>query len=190
MKRWRCPKCGGVRLAPSAPRADDVRRFCLPCSEKGGRLVERVCVVREAAQARAAAEREEAREANARAREEAREARAAEERDRRPLSVDELSETLSVPAAWAMTWVVARERGPWAGAVLRVPVTLVSFSDGGRSAVFRREDTGREVRAAVRPSERICWVRHFVQIEGWGIRQNVLIQLANEAPEARGAKNV
>jgi hypothetical protein len=39
--RWKCPNgCGGV-LAPTRPRKDDVRRYCLPCSKKTGRLVER-----------------------------------------------------------------------------------------------------------------------------------------------------
>lgn len=39
---WRCPKCtNGVR-APSRPRRDDVRRYCLTCSVETGRLVERV----------------------------------------------------------------------------------------------------------------------------------------------------
>jgi len=43
MKRWVCPLCGSGKLAPSRPRKDDTRRFCLPCSEKTGRLVERTC---------------------------------------------------------------------------------------------------------------------------------------------------
>ena len=30
-------------LAPSKPRRDDVRRFCLPCSAETGRMVERTC---------------------------------------------------------------------------------------------------------------------------------------------------
>lgn len=42
-KRWVCPTCGGGVLAPSRPRKDDVRRYCLPCSKKTGRLVERTC---------------------------------------------------------------------------------------------------------------------------------------------------
>lgn len=43
LRRWICPKCGGGALAPSKPRRDDVRRYCLPCSTKTGRLVERTC---------------------------------------------------------------------------------------------------------------------------------------------------
>lgn len=40
---WRCPKCqSGVR-APSKPRRDDARRYCLDCTAKTGRLVERTC---------------------------------------------------------------------------------------------------------------------------------------------------
>lgn len=40
--RWKCESCGHGLLAPSKPRRDDVRRYCLPCSAETGRLVERV----------------------------------------------------------------------------------------------------------------------------------------------------
>lgn len=40
--RWRCEMCGDGLLAPSRPRRNDVRRYCLPCSAKRGTLVERV----------------------------------------------------------------------------------------------------------------------------------------------------
>lgn len=40
--RWKCKECGEGLLASSRPRKDDVRRYCLPCSAKSGRLVERV----------------------------------------------------------------------------------------------------------------------------------------------------
>lgn len=43
MKRWRCPNCGSGKLAPGRARKDDTRRYCLPCSERTGRLVERAC---------------------------------------------------------------------------------------------------------------------------------------------------
>lgn len=39
--RWKCPQCDSGALAPSRPRRDDVRRYCLTCSAKTGRLVER-----------------------------------------------------------------------------------------------------------------------------------------------------
>ena len=39
--RWICPDCGNGRLAPTRPRREDVRRYCLPCSEATGKLVER-----------------------------------------------------------------------------------------------------------------------------------------------------
>lgn len=39
--RWVCPSCEQGKLAPSRPRRDDVRRYCLSCSAKTGRLVER-----------------------------------------------------------------------------------------------------------------------------------------------------
>lgn len=40
--RWTCLTCNKGGLAPTKPRRDDVRRYCLPCSAKTGRLVERV----------------------------------------------------------------------------------------------------------------------------------------------------
>lgn len=39
--RWECPEHGGAILAPTRLRKIDVRRYCLPCSEKAGVLVER-----------------------------------------------------------------------------------------------------------------------------------------------------
>jgi len=38
---WMCPECGSTKRAPKAPRMNDVRRYCLPCSESTGYLVER-----------------------------------------------------------------------------------------------------------------------------------------------------
>lgn len=40
--RWSCPLCSSGVLAPSRPRKVDVRRWCLACSEKTGKLIERV----------------------------------------------------------------------------------------------------------------------------------------------------
>lgn len=71
MKIWRCPMCleSGVR-APTAMRRDDVRRFCLDCSQRTGFLVSRVNVT--------AANRKAAREAKERTdRDNARQAREA-----------------------------------------------------------------------------------------------------------------
>jgi hypothetical protein len=53
--RWKCPQCGAGILAPTKPRKDDVRRYCLPCSAKGGRLVERVAPALEAMREKRAA---------------------------------------------------------------------------------------------------------------------------------------
>lgn len=50
-RRWVCPVCGKGALAPSRPRKDDVRRYCLPCSTKTGRLVLRVAPAVEKARA-------------------------------------------------------------------------------------------------------------------------------------------
>jgi len=40
--RWKCPICNDGLLAPMKPRRNDVRRYCLPCSAKSGRLVDRL----------------------------------------------------------------------------------------------------------------------------------------------------
>lgn len=40
--RWKCPLCNSGLLAPSRPRKNDVRRYCLSCSGDTGKLVERV----------------------------------------------------------------------------------------------------------------------------------------------------
>lgn len=50
--RWKCERCGDGLLAPSKPRRDDVRRFCLPCSSETGRLVERIAPALEQHRAR------------------------------------------------------------------------------------------------------------------------------------------
>jgi len=49
LRRWKCPVCGDVALAPQRPRKRDVRRYCLSCSAKTGRLVDRFCPVLTAA---------------------------------------------------------------------------------------------------------------------------------------------
>ena len=46
-KRFVCPLCEDTRLAPSRMARDDVRRFCLGCSERTGKLVARVSPVLE-----------------------------------------------------------------------------------------------------------------------------------------------
>lgn len=40
--RWKCEVCDSGLLAPTKPRMNDVRRYCLPCSSKTGKLVQRV----------------------------------------------------------------------------------------------------------------------------------------------------
>jgi predicted RNA-binding Zn-ribbon protein involved in translation (DUF1610 family) len=50
--RWKCPNCGDGILAPQRPRLDDVRRYCLPCSSKSGKLVERIAPALEAQRTR------------------------------------------------------------------------------------------------------------------------------------------
>jgi hypothetical protein len=68
--RWQCPKCGDGKLAPRRPRRNDTRRYCLPCSDKTGRLVQRQAPSLERLRQKAA---EEAREAALDARAEAQE---------------------------------------------------------------------------------------------------------------------
>jgi hypothetical protein len=50
--RWKCERCGDGLLAPSKPRRNDVRRYCLPCSSETGRLVERIAPALEQHRAR------------------------------------------------------------------------------------------------------------------------------------------
>jgi len=42
-RTWVCPQCEDAVRAPSVPRKDDVRRYCLPCSKRTGKLVQRTC---------------------------------------------------------------------------------------------------------------------------------------------------
>lgn len=39
--RWHCPNGCAALMGPTKPRADDTRRYCLPCSAATGRLVRR-----------------------------------------------------------------------------------------------------------------------------------------------------
>lgn len=60
--RWVCETCGSGKLGPQRPRKDNVVRYCLPCSEKTGRLVQRAAPAvqkrREAQAEKAKAKRE------------------------------------------------------------------------------------------------------------------------------------
>lgn len=72
--RWSCPTCDDTVLAPTKPRTDDTRRYCLPCSAKKGRLVRRVALALEKARmVREAARKERVRKtaSSKRAREDA-----------------------------------------------------------------------------------------------------------------------
>ena len=57
--RWKCPTCGHGLLAPTRPRRNDVRRYCLPCSSKAGVLVERIAPALDAQRNRRDAQRRE-----------------------------------------------------------------------------------------------------------------------------------
>ena len=54
MIKWVCLKCNSTKLGPSRPRKDDTVRYCLGCSEKSGRLVERMAPTLEKKRMRAA----------------------------------------------------------------------------------------------------------------------------------------
>lgn len=54
MARWRCQNCGDASNAPEKIRKNNVKRYCLPCSELTGKLVERVCIATVSRQAKAA----------------------------------------------------------------------------------------------------------------------------------------
>lgn len=68
MVRWICPDCGSGVNGPERPRQDDVRRYCLTCSGRTGRLIRRVAPRLERERAERAA-RQHARERSARERE-------------------------------------------------------------------------------------------------------------------------
>ena len=59
MPKWLCPTCGSVKIASSRPRRDDIRRYCVSCSESTGRLVARTCPILDAKRERRAAERKD-----------------------------------------------------------------------------------------------------------------------------------
>lgn len=63
-RRWECPRCDrpGV-LGPGRMRKDDIRRFCVPCSEDTGRLVARACPALDRQRERKAAIQQEKRQA-------------------------------------------------------------------------------------------------------------------------------
>lgn len=42
-KRWVCPICNVGKLGGQRPAKDNIIRYCLPCSEKTGKLVLRIC---------------------------------------------------------------------------------------------------------------------------------------------------
>jgi hypothetical protein len=57
--KWHCPLAAhSAVLAPTKPRRDDVRRYCLACSEATGRLVPRIALALEKARAKRAEIRE------------------------------------------------------------------------------------------------------------------------------------
>jgi hypothetical protein len=60
VKIWRCPLCDDGKRAPARMRRDNALRYCLTCSGKTGKLVERVCPSAAAERERREAERKAA----------------------------------------------------------------------------------------------------------------------------------
>lgn len=58
-RRWVCGECNDGVLAPSKPRRDDVRRYCLDCSKRTGKLIERTCPALDRERAASTAKRTE-----------------------------------------------------------------------------------------------------------------------------------
>jgi hypothetical protein len=110
MKRWICPLCAGGKLAPSKPRRDDARRYCLACSEKTGRLVERTCPALDSErEARAEAAKAKAGKAAERRKATRSVAKAA---DRSKLTIDGAYLPERVPSYWHVLCDEARKAAP------------------------------------------------------------------------------
>lgn len=104
MRRWTCPTCNTTVHAPERPRRDDVRRYCLPCSQRSGRLVERRALAAERERA-AKAERADARRlASGQA------AKAAEQ-DRLTMTGVYLAEPVHLPTEAKRLWNLSTLRG-------------------------------------------------------------------------------
>lgn len=164
LRRWKCPRCGGGVLAPSRPRRDDVRRYCLDCSKATGRLVERTSpsVERERAQSSTAAAAKRRAKASTAAKRRA-DAKAAEKArlDARFLRRSLVTgETVDLRRELPRVWRAARKVEP---RLSETPPTLVAIHGGGSYAV----KYGHEIRLG-----RSCdWhtlvheVAHFVQFK-------------------------
>jgi len=46
-RRWACPTCEHTHLAPGGMRKVNLLRYCVPCSQQAGKLIERVCAAAE-----------------------------------------------------------------------------------------------------------------------------------------------
>lgn len=125
MKRWVCPECGASKLAPVRPRRDDVRRYCLPCSEQTGRLVERSAPSLERARTeqteRRKAKAARQRQAAARQRERQAERSAAEARKREVVAGVDIRKELA--RLWA-AGLAGRYGKPWHRSVPALTVRL------------------------------------------------------------------
>ena len=110
LRRWKCPRCGAGKLAPSRARKDDVRGYCLPCSEATGRLVRRGCPSLDAERARKA-ERQEVRKRRLAQKQRARSRQASRKRSQERLAA--LEPWLELARSWLSldAWEGAFRRG-------------------------------------------------------------------------------
>lgn len=141
--RWVCPKCGEGTLAPSRPRRDDVRRYCLGCSSETGRLVEREApAIRKATEERARRKRE------AREKKERRE----REREAARFVVDELDTRRELRRLWRHAEALNRERVIRVGVVGALPrLHVVRHSHGPYSRLGSASPWRNEIRLNVGP---------------------------------------
>jgi hypothetical protein len=134
-RRWVCPSCSSGVMAPGRPRRDDVRRYCLDCSKKTGRLVERTCPAletkrvasRATSTAKAKTKRQTA--ARQRARQAAAEKARLDARFRVPHPVT--GETVDARREIAKVWRAARKVEP---RLAEEPPKLVASRGGGSYA--------------------------------------------------------
>jgi len=99
MARWRCQKCGGALNAPEKIRKNNIKRYCLPCSERTGKLIERTCIAVATRQAKTEASKKKAQAKKKEALERAR-AEAAKEINKYPWNLYRLFEEWKKLDCW------------------------------------------------------------------------------------------
>lgn len=172
LRRWVCPLCRAGKLAPSRPRRDDVRRYCLPCSAKTGRLVEKVAPSAErerAVSATATAAKRKAKASTAAKRRAAAKAAEKARLDARfVVRSDVTGEPVDLRREVGRVWRAARKVEPR----LRAAAPTLVASHGGGSYAYTAEGKihlGRDADWETLVHE----VAHFVQARrGYGERSD------------------